>query len=104
MLQLGQRLALIGNEAGEVEGRQPIDSQPIGGQDRGVLASRFCLVFEAHINVPELSIGLDQIATGLDQLFDNDLILFLQYLEIQPAARARNGLEPMVALAGLILG
>ncbi|MNW01444.1 hypothetical protein D3C71_1970790 [compost metagenome] len=77
MLQLGQRLALIGNEAGQVEGRQPIDPQSIGGQDRGVLASRFCLVFEAHINVPELSIGLDQIATGLDQLFDNDLIFFL---------------------------
>ncbi|MNR50440.1 hypothetical protein D3C85_1699550 [compost metagenome] len=53
-------------------------------QDRAVLVGGFLLVVEAAVNVLELAIGLDQVATGLDQLVDDDLISFLQYLEVQP--------------------
>ncbi|MNV27524.1 hypothetical protein D3C71_1186770 [compost metagenome] len=86
VLQLNQRLALFGNEAGQVKGRQSVDPQFMMHQDRAVLVGGFLLVVEAAVNVLELAIGLDQVATGLDQLVDDDLISFLQYLEVQPVA------------------
>ncbi|MNR63176.1 hypothetical protein D3C85_1853970 [compost metagenome] len=56
------------------------------------------------VDLPELSKGFDQIAPGLDQLIDNDLLAFLQHLDIQAATRSRKHLLPVIINDLPILG